>query len=38
MSQEPIPVMTDMKILTKSPMELYNFLKDRSDYAWFVTR
>ncbi|RVW38626.1 Beta-galactosidase 13 [Vitis vinifera] len=37
MSQEPIPVMTDMKILTKSPMELYTFLKDRSDYAWFVT-
>lgn len=38
MTQEPIPVMADMKTLTKSPRELYDFLKDISDYAWFITR
>ncbi|XP_062002238.1 beta-galactosidase 13-like [Rosa rugosa] len=36
-SQEPIPSIVQVPINSKTPLELYNLLKDVSDYAWYTT-
>ena len=38
MSQESIPTIDELSVKYKSPLELYMFTKDTSDYAWYSTR
>ncbi|XP_057500684.1 beta-galactosidase 13-like [Actinidia eriantha] len=37
MSQESIPTIDELSVKYKSPLELYMFTKDTSDYAWYST-
>ncbi|PSS29520.1 Beta-galactosidase [Actinidia chinensis var. chinensis] len=37
MSQESIPTIEELSVKYKSPLELYAFTKDTSDYAWYST-
>jgi len=37
MSSEPIPTVEELPVDSKTPKELYSFLKDTTDYAWYTT-
>ncbi|CAL5402278.1 unnamed protein product [Camellia sinensis] len=37
MSPEVIPTMNQLSVKSKTPLELYSFTKDTSDYAWYST-
>jgi len=37
MFQENIPNINDLPVKNKEPLELYDFTKDTSDYAWYST-
>ncbi|KAG6653492.1 beta-galactosidase 13-like [Carya illinoinensis] len=37
MSPEPIPSVEQLPVDSRTPKELYGFLKDTTDYAWYTT-
>ncbi|PIN10486.1 Beta-galactosidase [Handroanthus impetiginosus] len=37
MFKEKVPTISDLEVKSKSPLELYSFTKDTSDYAWYST-
>jgi hypothetical protein len=38
MSPELIPTVEQLPVDSREPKELYNLLKDTTDYAWYTTR